>query len=186
MTGALACLLFAVNVGGRKVPSTELRALAGELGFAGARTLANSGNLVVGPTSGEATAVARHVHDAVAERFGVDSTVVALSRAQLAAIVAANPLPDVAREDPAHLLVCVGERPVDAAGIADLAARWTGTERLAAAANVLYIAYPGGVGRSKLTTAVLTRAAGTPVTGRNWNTITRLLAMVEEAEGAGS
>jgi uncharacterized protein (DUF1697 family) len=179
---AYVCLLFAVNVGGRKVPSTALRDLAGDLGLAHARTVVNSGNLVVGPgSSGAASpaAVARRLHDGVAERFGVDAAVAVLTTERLRKIVRGNPLPDDAAERPAGLLVHVGEEPVDPDAAGALGPRLT-TERAAVANGVLYVAYPDGVGRSRLTTAVLTKAAGTPVTGRNWNTVTRLLDLAED------
>ncbi|MFJ1511292.1 DUF1697 domain-containing protein [Cellulosimicrobium funkei] len=179
---AYVCLLFAVNVGGRKVPSTALRDLAGDLGLAHARTVVNSGNLVVGPGSSGAASpadVARRLHDGVAERFGVDAAVAVLTTERLRKIVRGNPLPDDAAERPAGLLVHVGEEPVDPDAAGALGPRLT-TERAAVANGVLYVAYPDGVGRSRLTTAVLTKAAGTPVTGRNWNTVTRLLDLAED------
>lgn len=179
---AYVCLLFAVNVGGRKVPSTALRDLAGELGLAHARTVVNSGNLVVGPGSSGAASpvdVARLLHDGVADRFGVDAAVAVLTTERLRKIVRGNPLPDDAEERPAGLLVHVGEEPVDPDAADALGPRLT-TERAAVANGVLYVAYPDGVGRSRLTTAALTKAAGTPVTGRNWNTVTRLLDLAED------
>ncbi|MBD8078157.1 DUF1697 domain-containing protein [Cellulosimicrobium arenosum] len=189
---AYVALLFAVNVGGRKVPSTRLRALATRLGLAAPRTLVNSGNLVVAPGTSGATSradVARLVHDGVVDEFDVDATVVVLTTADLARIVADVPFPTSAREDPAHLLVLVGERPVDAAGVAALDLSNAGRERLAVAHDVLYATFPDGIGRSRLTTTALSRAAGTPVTGRNWNTVTRLLELARETEesaGAGT
>ncbi|MCB7136556.1 DUF1697 domain-containing protein [Cellulosimicrobium marinum] len=175
-------LLFAVNVGGRKVPSTRLRELAGDLGLGDARTVVNSGNLVVTPGTSGVTGpddVARLVRGGVADRFGVDAAVAVLTAERLRKVVLGNPLPDDARDRPAALLVHVGEFPVDPDAAAAIDAR-PGKERAAVANGVLYVAYPDGVGRSTLTTATLTRAAGTPVTGRNWNTTTRLLALADE------
>ena len=179
---AYVALLFAVNVGGRKVPSTALRDLAGDLGLAHARTVVNSGNLVVAPgTSGASSPddVARLVRRGVAERFDVDTAVAVLTAERLRKIVRGNPLPDDAEERPAALQVLVGEHPVAPDAAAALEGR-DGTERAVVANGVLYVAYPDGIGRSKLTTPVLSKAAGTPVTGRNWNTVTRLLALAEE------
>lgn len=188
---AYVSLLFAVNVGGRKVPSGELRALAIELGFGEARTVVNSGNLVT--TAGSTGArgpddVSRLVHDAVADRFGVDSTVVTLTGQALGAVVDACPFPGAARDDPAHLLALVGAQRVDAAGIERFAESWSGTEELAVVDGVLYARYPDGIGTSKLTASVLAKAGGTPVTGRNWNTVLKLLALARgiEAEGVGA
>jgi uncharacterized protein (DUF1697 family) len=180
---AYVALLFAVNVGGRSVPSSALRVLSAELGFAGSRTVVNSGNLVVATGSsgaGSPDDVARLVRAGVTERFGVDAAVAVLTTARLAEVVDALPFPDAAREAPSHLQVLVGARDVDEAGVARLAAEHGGTEQLAVAKGVLFVTYPDGIGRSRLTTAVLARAAGTPVTGRNWNTVTRLLATARE------
>ncbi|OLT49528.1 DUF1697 domain-containing protein [Cellulosimicrobium sp. CUA-896] len=186
---AYVALLFAVNVGGRSVPSTALRALSAELGFAGGRTVVNSGNLVVAAGSSGATSaddVGRLVRAGVAERFGVDATVAVLATERLAEVLEANPFTGTARETPARVQVLVGERDVDADGVARLAAEHAGPEEIAAAQGVLYVTYPDGIGRSRLTTTALARAAGTPVTGRNWNTVTRLLATAREVEAPGS
>ena len=47
-------------------------------------------------------------------------------------------------------------------------------ERIAVAGGVLWVHFGNGVGRSKLTPAVLDRCAGSPVTARNWNTLCKL------------
>jgi uncharacterized protein (DUF1697 family) len=42
----------------------------------------------------------------------------------------------------------------------------------------IYIVYPEGVGRSRLTHSRLEKQLGTRATGRNWNTVLRLGALV--------
>ena len=42
----------------------------------------------------------------------------------------------------------------------------------------LYILYPEGIGRSKLTSKLIEDKLGTRGTGRNWNTVLKLAAMV--------
>lgn len=187
MSDSYACLLFAVNVGGRKVPSVQLRAVATELGFAEPRTVANSGNLVVRPgTSGahDGQAVAALVSAAVAKRFGVDAAVAVLTGRQLADAIAANPFPEAARDHPARLQLLVGTSPVDADGIVSWSADLPGSERLAVADGRLYIDYPEGIGVSKLTTRALAKAAGTAVTGRNWNTVMALADLTAATQPA--
>lgn len=44
----------------------------------------------------------------------------------------------------------------------------------------VYLWYPHGLGRSKLTTAWLDKALGTRITVRNWKTVTTLVARSEE------
>jgi uncharacterized protein (DUF1697 family) len=55
-------------------------------------------------------------------------------------------------------------------------------EELRADDRQLYIYYPNGVGRAKLSMALVEKTLKTPATGRNWNTVERLLAMAEAME----
>ena len=48
----------------------------------------------------------------------------------------------------------------------------------------LYIHFPNGMGRSKLSVAAVERALGVPGTGRNWNTVTKLLEIAEGLEAS--
>ena len=41
----------------------------------------------------------------------------------------------------------------------------------------LYIVYPNGIGRSKLTGSLIEKKLGTRGTGRNWNTLGKLAAL---------
>ncbi|WP_041294778.1 DUF1697 domain-containing protein [Isoptericola variabilis] len=172
-------LLRGVNLGPhRRVSADDLRAAATQAGLVDARTHATSGNLVVTAPEGlRAPDVAAKVSAALAERVGTEVPAVALDAARLAAVVEANPFPVAAQDDPAHLQVHVGPEPVDAAGIARLDLANAGRELLAVAEGVLYVHYRDGIGRSRLTSDVLDRAAGTWTTGRNWNTVRRLHAM---------
>jgi uncharacterized protein (DUF1697 family) len=172
-------LLRGVNLGPhRRVSADDLRSAAADAGLDDARTHATSGNLVAAaPAGASADDVAATVSAALAERVGAEVPAVALDAGRLAAIVAANPFPAAARDDPAHLQVHVGPEPVDATGIAKLDLANPGRELLAVADGVLYVHYQDGIGRSRLTTAALDRAAGTWTTGRNWNTVLRLHAM---------
>jgi uncharacterized protein (DUF1697 family) len=44
----------------------------------------------------------------------------------------------------------------------------------------IYLRYPNGSGRSKLTIDYFERILGTPATARNWNTITKVLKLMQE------
>ena len=184
-TGATAVLLRGVNVGGgRKVLSADLLTVARDAGFAGARTLLASGNLVVSPgTSGATTPddVSRLVRGGLAERLGLDVDVLSLTATDLAAAVAANPFPRAAREDPSHLLLTFHPRPPAPDRVEALDPARYGIDHMAWSGPVSYTWFEGGVGTSRLTPAVLLRALGVWGTARNWNTVTRLAALVDEA-----
>jgi uncharacterized protein (DUF1697 family) len=188
-------LLRGVNLGPhRRVSAADLRAAAADAGLASARTVLNSGNVVGrvaapggsvpdGPGTTAEADVAARVAAALAERLGQQVPAVAVRADRLAAVVTADPFPDAARDDPSHLVVYVPAGPVDADGIARLAREHPGPERLALAAGALVVEYPAGLASSRLTSARIDRAAGTWLTGRNWNTVTRLLALARELEG---
>ncbi|MFD6137045.1 DUF1697 domain-containing protein [Isoptericola sp. NPDC060257] len=176
---AWVVLLRGVNVGGsRRVTSADLREAAATAGLADARTYANSGNLVaVGATDdGD---VAGRVAAALADRLDGDLRVVALTAERAAAVLAADPFPDSVADHPSHVQVHVSPEPVDAGALARLVE--DRPERVAVVDGVLYVDYVVGIGRSKLTPALVDGAAGTWTTARNWNTLTKLVAMAREA-----
>ncbi|MBV8727992.1 MAG: hypothetical protein JO233_09405, partial [Candidatus Eremiobacteraeota bacterium] len=44
---------------------------------------------------------------------------------------------------------------------------------------IAYVMYPEGMGRSKLSSTVVERILRTSGTARNWNTVTKLMAIAE-------
>ncbi|PYJ75629.1 MAG: hypothetical protein DME69_14645 [Verrucomicrobia bacterium] len=58
-----------------------------------------------------------------------------------------------------------------------LQAAITGREVVRAGGKHLYIVYPDGIGRSRLTNAVIDKLLGTRGTGRNWNTVLKLASL---------
>ena len=176
---AWVVLLRGVNVGGsRRVSSADLREAAATAGLADARTYANSGNLVAVGAADDGD-VARRVAAALSDRLDGDLRVVALPAERAAAVLAADPFPDAVADRPSHVQVHLSPEPVDADALARLAEGRP--ERFAVVDGVLYVDYVAGIGRSRLTPALIDKAAGTWTTARNWNTLTRLVAMAREA-----
>jgi uncharacterized protein (DUF1697 family) len=60
-----------------------------------------------------------------------------------------------------------------------------GREYVRAKGRELYMVYPDGIGRSKLTIAVIEKALATRGTARNWNTVLKLQALAQEMAAAG-
>jgi uncharacterized protein (DUF1697 family) len=174
----MIALLRAVNVGGRKLPMAELRALCAELGWKDVETYIQSGNVVFG-APGTAEALEAQLEKGIRERFGLDVPVIVRTSARWDALVAANPFPDAARDEPSRLQLLVSKRPPgeDAAG--KLMARAQAGEAVRAAGGALWFHYPEGVGTSKLTPSAVDKAAGSPSTGRNWRTVLKLQEMAK-------
>jgi uncharacterized protein (DUF1697 family) len=55
----------------------------------------------------------------------------------------------------------------------------TAPEELRGGGREIYIYYPNGMGRSKLSWTAVAAQLKTPGTGRNWNTVTSLLEIAE-------
>lgn len=166
-------MLRGINVGrAKRVAMADLRLVYEQVGYGEVRTLLNSGNVVfTGPESlgGDAAA---GLERALAERTGVSSTVVLLSAAELAAMVADNPLTSVAT-DPARLLVVVPARASGLEPVRALVGRDWAPEALAVGSRAAYLWCPVGVLASRLPTAV-EAACPDVVTTRSWTTVRKL------------
>jgi uncharacterized protein (DUF1697 family) len=170
-------LLRAVNVGGRKAVMAELRDWLADLGFEDPRSLLQTGNLVFRsqPTGGQLEVLLEK--EAVA-KLGFATDFIVRTAGEWRAAVDANPHPEMAECDPAHLVVMAMKSAPEAAAVAALQAAIKGPEVVKVAGRELYITYPDGIGDSKLTGAVIERRLGVRGTARNWNTATKLLAML--------
>jgi uncharacterized protein (DUF1697 family) len=175
---AQVALFRAVNVGGRKAAAAELKMLADELGLEDARTLLQSGNLVFRSARGGAELEAE-IERAFVARFGFACDVLVRDSDQWRAALAANPHAEIAARDPSHLVVMPLKSAPDRDAVAALRASVQGPEAIVAVGRELFIAYPDGIGESKLTGAVIERRLGVRGTGRNWNTATKLAAMLD-------
>ncbi|WP_165944773.1 DUF1697 domain-containing protein [Saccharopolyspora terrae] len=167
-------LLRAVNLGSHaRLPMARLREMLGELGWQQPRTYLQSGNAVfTAPLAADEVAVS------LREKLsadGLDTEVMIRPGDHLRALAAAgHPFAAPGVEHP-KLQVAFPLHPVDARRVAAMPV--PGGEAARAADGEVFLHYPDGVGRSKLTTAHLQRHLGTPVTCRNWKTVCALAQM---------
>src|SRR5688572_12421309 len=91
--GSYAVFLRGINVGGINIKMAELREALKAAGFADARTLLASGNVVLASTL-DAAAVKRECEKCLRVTFGYDAWVVVLDAARVSELVAACPYPD--------------------------------------------------------------------------------------------
>jgi uncharacterized protein (DUF1697 family) len=168
---AFVALLRAVNVGGRKLLMSDLKAIADEAGLEKARTFIASGNLVFASSKSEA-AVARLLEERLKAHMKAEVPVLIRTAAEMAAVGAANPFADASGSRVAAIFLQEAP-PKDAiekaSGIAD--------EELALGTREIYVHYPNGMADTKLR---LPAASGG--TARNMNTVAKLAAMAKEVE----
>lgn len=167
----MIALLRAINVGGRKmVAMADLRDLLTKLGFENVRSVLQSGNLVF-DSPRPAKEVEKLLEKESAARLGLETDFFVRNAKEWDAIIDANPFRKEAKDDPGRLVVLflkgTGDGPTLQKAIKDReVARGEGRQ--------LYVYYPDGQGRSRLTNALIEKTLGTRVTARNWNTVLKL------------
>jgi uncharacterized protein (DUF1697 family) len=180
---ALVSLLRGVNVGGRTISMSGLRDLYTSLGLEDVQSYVQSGNLVFRTRARDLRKLAAKLEDAIEGMAGFRTVIALRDTANLRDVVARNPFTGRADVLPnrfhVHFL-CGPPSPDAPTNIAAL--KNTLPEEMHLLGRELYVNYPEGAGRSKLTPARLDKALGTPATARNWNTVTKLLEMAEKLD----
>jgi uncharacterized protein (DUF1697 family) len=173
-------LLRAVNLGPHnRVGMADLRELLTGLGMQGVQTLLQSGNAVFQSDARTAAQLERLIEGAAATQLRLETVVMVRSHRDWKGIIASNPFPTEAKEDPSHLLVLpLKESPARGAAGA-LQDAISGREVVRVDGRCAYVVYPDGIGRSKLTSALIEKKLGTRGTGRNWNTVLKLDALAD-------
>lgn len=172
-------LLRAVNLAGHnQVPMTALRDLLTRLGLDDPRTLLQSGNIVFGCDRRRAAGLERTLEAEVERSLGVATDFFVRSAGEWQDMVAGNPFLKEAERDPSHLVLMVFKARPSGQAVEDLQATHSGSEVVRVEGRHGYIVYPNGIGRSRLTTAVIEKKVRTRGTGRNWNTVLKLRALV--------
>jgi uncharacterized protein (DUF1697 family) len=166
-------LLRGVNVGRhRRVTMADLRAALATAGYPDVATHVQSGNLLVTTRVGAAR-LSRDVETALRAQLGLDIDAIVRTAAQLRAVLAANPFLAEGLPTPALHVGYAKRKPARAAATA-LAERDFGRDRAVVSGADVYLCYPDGQGRSKMTGATLEKILGVPITVRNWNVTTAL------------
>ena len=173
-------LLRGINVGGNKlVAMAELRALLSELGLSNPRTMLQSGNVVFDSARKTPAQLERLLESEVERRFKMSVDVFVRTADEWKTVIARNPFKAEAARDPARLLVMFLRDAPSAKHLAALEAAIVGPERARAVGSQVYLVYPEGVGRSKLTNVALEKILMTRGSARNWNTVVKLAAAAE-------
>ncbi|MEU4203836.1 DUF1697 domain-containing protein [Streptomyces sp. NPDC045470] len=173
-------LLRGINVGGnKKFPMARQRELFASLGHTDVTVLLQTGNIVFADPGTPPAETARRIEARIADDLGFPVPVMVRTRDELAATVAANPFPQAEAEPKTLHVTFLSDIPADVAPLAALHSDAYAPDRLRLTGRELYLWCPGGVGRSKLAEAVSRARLGVTATARNWNTVTKLLALAD-------
>jgi uncharacterized protein (DUF1697 family) len=176
-------LLRGVNVGGHnKIKMDALRMICESLDLRDAQTYVQSGNVVFRAKQQELVRLQKKIQEAIAGKCGFRPEVVLRSLPEWKAAVSANPFARRPGIDPARLLVMfLAGRPSPAAAKALLQLR-PSNEELKLIGSELFIYYPRGLARPEVPWTSLEKILQVSATGRNWNTVEKLLEIAVSLE----
>lgn len=183
-------MLRAVNVGGtNRIKMDALRTVYESLGLADVRTLLQSGNVLFSSGLKDRQGLVKRIMQEIERQLELEVEVILRTLAEVASIVDRGPVLSP-RADKDKLVVMFLAAVPSAAAQAALV-NWHKSkemkEMLEMRGPEIYLYYPDGIGRSKLTSAVIESKLDTPGTARNWNTLTKLVETgraLEHAEKA--
>jgi len=175
-------MLRGVNVGGHnKIKMDALRDLYESLGLRDAQTYVQSGNVVSKTTAKDPGRLAKQIEDALERKFGFRPSVILRTTTELKDVIARNPFAKRTDIDGSKLLITFLTQELSLETRDTILKITTGPEEVHLGGRELYIYFPDGQGRSKLWPAI-DKALKKSGTGRNWNTVTKLLEMAEKME----
>ena len=172
-------LLRAVNLVKRnRIAMADLRRILAELGYEDVKTHLQSGNAVFSSDL-PAAALEQHIAAALAEHARLSCAVIVRTGAELAAVLAANPLGHEP-EKPSWFFVSFLAAEPDPSAVSALAALDVSPGQAWIIGREAYLWCPAGPLDSKLGGSFVEKQLGVAGTARNWNTVGKLAALTAE------
>jgi uncharacterized protein (DUF1697 family) len=181
----IVSMLRGVNLAAHnRMKMDALRAVYAQLDLRDAQSFIQSGNVVFRTSERSLPKLATRIEEAIERKFGFRPPVILRTTKQMRETVASNPFADRPDIDPAKLLVWFLAGPLSAEAVAAVRAIKADPEEMHLAGNELFVYYANGMARPKLSWPVVERAMKVSGTGRNWNSVQKLLEMAEALETA--
>jgi len=176
----LVCLLRGVNIGGHhKIKMDDLRSLCTGLKLAEVKTLLQSGNVIFRTDERNLSALADKIEVAIERKYGFRPEVLLRAIPEMREVVARNPFAKRKGIEPGKLAVAFLEDEPTSTMRNALLEMDIAPEELHVIGRHLFIYFPNGQGRPRLSWSQVAKILNTSSTARNWNTVTKLLALAE-------
>lgn len=173
-------LLRGVNLArNNRMKMEDLRAVFESLKLRDVQTYIQSGNVVFRAPEQNTAKLATRIEAAIEKAFGFRPPVILRSRDEWREAIARNPYAGRAEIEPNRLLVHFLAAEAGEAAGAKARSLPAAPEELHVFQRELYIYYPNGMARPKLSMAAVKRALGVTGSGRNWNSVLKLLELAE-------
>src|SRR5229473_7596718 len=177
---AFVSLFLGINVGGHhKIRMDELKDLHESLGLKDVFPYIQSGNVVFNSDDADVARLQRQIEDGFERKFGFHVEVFVRTSAELREIIEQNPFQSQPSKESKWVVVMFLTARPDATAQEDLLKTYAGPEELFFTGKEVYIYYPNGIGRSKLSNSLMEKKLKTVGTARNWNTILQLQKLLQ-------
>jgi uncharacterized protein (DUF1697 family) len=177
---ACVSLFRGINVGGHhKVRMDELKKMHEALGLKQVLPYIQSGNVVFSSDDADVAHIQSRIKESFEHAFGFRVDVAVRTAAEIEEIIARNPFQTQPDKQTQWQVVLFLTAYPDATGQEDLLAAQVEPEELFLSGKELFIYYPNGIGRSKLTANWIEKKLKTTGTARNWNTVLQLRQLLQ-------
>ena len=175
---AIISMLRGVNVGGHnKIKMDALRNLYESLKLKSPQTYVQSGNVIFLSAEKNLPRLSQRIQDGIHRKFGFGPNVVLRTSSEFRNALAKNPFAARRGLDPSKLLVTFLAADPGQQVRENLLKFDARGEELRTDGSELYIYFPNGIGHSKLSWPLLEKTLRIPFTSRNWNSVTKMLAI---------
>jgi uncharacterized protein (DUF1697 family) len=174
---AYVALLRGINVGAHnRVAMADLRALMSGLGYRDVRTHLQSGNVVFRAPPASTAELEEAIAERLAAELGLPVAVLVRTGDEVRDVVAGNRLPT---HEPSRLMVLFLSGPPAPGRIEAIDPDRYAPEQFAVRDTEIYLYCANGILSCELTKVFADRRLGCAVTARNWNTVTKLAALLD-------
>jgi uncharacterized protein (DUF1697 family) len=173
-------LLRGVNVGGKNLlPMKDLAQIFIEAGCADVRTYIQSGNVIFRAAGSVLEELPGRVMQRITERFGYRTPIILRTVDQVDKAIRNNPFAKAGAPGNTLCVLFLEDLP-SAERVRNLDPARSPPDAFFVAGREIYLHFPNGMARSKLTNAYFDSKLATTSTARNWNTVLKLFDLVKD------
>jgi len=172
-------LFRGINIGGNNIISMKsLATILENLDLQNVKTYIQSGNVVFQSRGKNSSRLSSKISAEIKKSQGFEPKVLLLELEEMGKAVESNPFPEAELRPETLHVIFLASVPVNP-DLKKLESLKIKSERFELKGKVFYLHAPDGVGRSKLA-ANVERLLGVSMTGRNWRTVCKIMAMAKE------
>jgi uncharacterized protein (DUF1697 family) len=181
----IVSMLRGVNLAAHnRMKMDALRALYESLKLRDPQTYIQSGNVVFRTEERDLVLLAKRIEKGIERKFGLHSDVIMRTCSEMRDVIARNPFAKRRGIEPSKLLVTFLASDPGSEARDKILKIETAPEELRIDGREVYIYFPNGMARPKMSWPAIERIVKTSGTGRNWNSVTKLLGIAESLEAS--